>query len=243
VADPTPTEEIANEVPPTYPADSEPGPEPTSTDDGRSAPTTVTESTRTPQETATPILRHAQLSYPKKIEIGRDTVVRFAIFTERNQPLQQPGNETPSVPFTMPTRSDLRPRITVDLEVAGAIITKESLEKRSQDLASFNSWEWSIEATEKGDVTLRPHVSIEHVDAEGKALLLSDQVQAEPWETSHTIPADNVVSNATAAAMGDWFNANLLGLVGVVLGLPGTIISWRELFGKRRAAQAALPAG
>ncbi|MGA7732706.1 MAG: hypothetical protein WCD37_15720 [Chloroflexia bacterium] len=213
------------------------GPPPTSTEPTGAPPTTVVGGV------ASPIIRQAQLSYPKHMEIGRDTVVRFTIFTESNQPLEQAGNETPSVPFTMPALPDLRPRITVDLEVAGTEITKENIDKRTQDLTTFNSWEWSIKATESRAITFRPHVSVDYVDAEGKAMLLSDLRQEEPWTTAHTISANNVVSNVTTEVMGDWFSANLLGLVGVVLGLPGTVISWRELFGRRRTTQAASAAG
>jgi hypothetical protein len=173
------------------------------------------------------------------MEIGRDTVVRFTIFSESNRPLQQAANETPSVPFTMPSLPDLRPRLTVDLEVAGAEITKESIEKRTQDLTTFNSWEWSIKTVESQDVTFRPHVTIDYVDAEGRAMLLANTRQEGPWTTAHTIAAQNVVSNVTASVMGEWFSGNLLGLAGLVFGLPGTVISWRELFGRRRSAQSA----
>jgi hypothetical protein len=177
------------------------------------------------------------------MEIGRESIVRFAIFTESNEPLPQPDYATPTEPFTMPSLPDLRPRITVDLEVSGAELTKESVDKRAQDLTAYNSWEWSIKPAESRDVILRPHVFVEYVDRQGRLLLLADAMQAEVWDAAYTIPASSVVSNVTAHVMGDWFNANLLGLLAVVLGLPGTVLSWRELFGKRRAGPAAMPAG
>ena len=239
---PTATEDAGNtEQPPTVPADV--GPAQTSTAVAGGTPTTLAEDTVTPQETAIPIFRQAQFSYPIKMEIGREAVVRFTIFTEGNEPLPQVDKATPTTPFTMPTLPDLRPRITVDLEVAGAEITRENIEKRSQDLTAFNSWEWSVRVAESRDVILRPHVFIDYVDPEGKLLVLSNSSQVEALDTSYVIVASDVVDNVAAEVMGGWFNANLLGVLAVVLGLPGTIISWRELFGRRRISGATMPAG
>ncbi len=188
-------------------------------------------------ETPAPITREAQLSYPKKLEIGQASVVRFTIFAEGNSPIAQVGNETPEVPVTLPSFPDLRPRVTVDLEVVGAKITKENVDKREQDLHTFNMWEWEITAEERQDVVLKPHVYVEYIDVNDRAVALTSSVPNDLWTTERRIPASNVTNNVIADSMGDWFNSNLLGLVGIVLGLPGTVISWRELAGKRRVVE------
>ena len=134
-------------------------------------------------------------------------------------------------------------RVSVILEVHGA--TQEDRTESEQDLTNYNLWEWAITPEESGDISMKPHVSVRYFDSNNgvaQAVTLDAQNPENLWTAqSVTIPASNVVSNVFFESMGSWFNANLLGVVAIVLGLPGTVISWRELAGKRRPAPSAAP--
>lgn len=165
------------------------------------------------------------------------------MFTEGSRPIVQAENATPQIGITLPDFPDYTPRITVDLELVGARLIRENVDKRSQDLRTFNLWEWEILASESRDIVLKPHVFVDYV---GQANSLAD-VAVSPlddiWTTEERIPASSVVSNVVATEVGGWLSGNLLGLLGMVLGIPGTVLSWRELFGKKGEPRSVITPG
>jgi hypothetical protein len=198
------------------------------------APTEASDTEPTQVPTAEPIERSAQLAYPQRVEIAKPMPVKFSLFTEGNEPVLEPGAQTPEAKVQMPSNPGLKPFVTVKLEVGGARIVKEPVDGTQPLHETINTWEWEIEAAESQPIMLRPQIHVDYRDASGNNVESYDVA----WRGRHTIEAEQVTQSAMTAAVGDWIGTNMLAVLTMFLGLPGTIFSWRALLGKGAQAQS-----
>lgn len=127
---------------------------------------------------------------------------------------------------------ELTPYVSVELDVGGATVSEVTAHE-SQPLYEMNKWEFDVTASEPQTITIHPLIRVAYKNTDGKEVYHYDATV--PGD--QVIPKSQVVNNIAAEATGNWFASNLLGVMGVVLGLPGTIISWRGLFGKSGVAK------
>ena len=198
---PTPTtEEVTGDPEPTEEGDGDPEP-------GGAADEPV------------PIRREAEFAYPQRMQVDKPATVRLTIYTDRYNPLSARNSEVVGADLSLPgvRRPGLTVQLTADLDREGATIMAAPVDKTQvlSDLA--NKWEWQIVASERQEVQLRPVVRVEYVDEAGVV-----QYRYEvPWTDIYTVT--DVVDKGAAPVVSNWLGDNLVGLLSLVMGVPGTI--------------------
>ena len=166
-----------------------------------------------------PIRREAEFAYPQRMQVEKPATVRLTIFTESYNPLSAQNSAVVGADLSLPgvRRPGLTVQITADLDREGATIMAAPVDKTQvlSDLA--NKWEWQIVASERQEVQLRPVVRVEYVDETGTV-----QYRYEvPWTDIYIVT--DVVDKGAAPVVGNWLGDNLVGLLSLVMGVPGTI--------------------
>jgi hypothetical protein len=167
--------------------------------------------------------RQAQFAYPKRLQVNKPSVVRFTIFAPGSEPLTLSNSQLGEKALSIAQYPDLIPYVTVKLDITGADIDKEPEDLTQPLYETSNTWEWRITAQEQEPVSLRPVIHMEYRDADGNAGATYDIA----WGAPHTI--DKVDGDSSLSVVGGWFGDNLVGLLGIIIGIPGTITTLRTL--------------
>ncbi len=174
---------------------------------------------------------YGQLSYPEQIEVNNPALVRYTLSISGENPDPLPSANTPVAPVTDLDVAGLYAYVRVELEPTGATIirpVRDALQRLSEH---YNLWEWEITVSKKQTVTLRPHLYVEYHDNDNNIV---PQVRDDRIMNAAVIPEDQVIYvDNTAPDAGAWFRSNLLGLIGILVGLPGTIIAWGNFLSHR----------
>jgi hypothetical protein len=166
------------------------------------------------------------------MQIDRPATVRLTIFAEDYETMNAQNSQVGRSDLTLPSQAgtDLTVRVVSDLEVAGAEITKEPA-NRVQELSDLaNKWEWRITAAEPQQIQLRPIVQVEYVNATGRV----EYRYEVPWKEIYYVT--EVADEGVAPVVGSWLGDNLVGLLGLVMGVPGTITTVVSLRKGNKAA-------
>ncbi|HEY0069813.1 MAG TPA: hypothetical protein VGE04_07590 [Chloroflexia bacterium] len=166
-----------------------------------------------------PIQREGEFAYPRRMQVDRPATVRLTVFTTGYNPISGQNSEVSRSNLSLPgqTEPGVTVRISAELEVDGADVTKEPANgtQTLSDLA--NKWEWQITAQESQEVQLRPVIRVQYMNEAGKV-----QYRYEvPWNDIYKVT--DVQDEGTAPVIGSWLGDNLISLLGLVMGVPGTI--------------------
>jgi hypothetical protein len=153
------------------------------------------------------------------MQVDRAATVRLTIFADDYETINGQNSEVAKSNLSLPGRADpgLTVRVTGDLEIEGAEITKEPA-SRTQELSDIaNKWEWRITPPAKQEIQLRPEIVVEYVNAAGRV----EYRYEIPWKDIYYVT--DVEDEGVAPVVTSWLGNNLVGLLGLVMGVPGTI--------------------
>ncbi|HEX8228518.1 MAG TPA: hypothetical protein VF826_04310, partial [Chloroflexia bacterium] len=166
-----------------------------------------------------PVERQAEFAYPRRMQVDKPATVRLTVFTGGYEPLGNRNSEVaqPNLDLEVQVDPGITVRLTGELELDGAEIVKDPGAGTQELSDSANKWEWRITAPEKQEIRIRPLLWVEYVDQAGK---VQHRYQAL-GDDIYTVT--DVEAEGVAPVVGSWLGDNLVGLLGLVMGVPGTI--------------------